>query len=209
MTPEFVIFLLLSAAIGFTAVMTVTARNLIHAAIFLAVTLAGIGAVFLVLHADFLALVQVVVYVGAIAVLFLFGLMLTRAPVGREALDSRNRSLALGVSSALFVVLAGLIVHSFGDAPALPVTGPGIAELGEAIFSVWVFPFELASMLLLAALVGAILLARREAGGSGEEAPFTRLEVGEPPALEPAPGAAEETGGTGGDERAPVSEGRP
>lgn len=205
MSAELVVFLALAVATGFTAVMTVTARNLIHAAVFLAMTLAGIGAVFLVLHADFLALVQVVVYVGAIAVLFLFGLMLTRAPIGREALDSRNRGLATGVAGALFVVLAALIVQSFGGTAATPVGGPGIADIGIAIFSAWVFPFELLSMLLLAALVGAVLLARREAGGSGEEAEFTRLDIGEAPAL--GPGGEVSRGTADEDEPAPTTGG--
>jgi flagellar capping protein FliD len=73
------------------------------------------------------------VYVGAVAVLFLFGLMLTRAPIGREALDSQNRSLALAVSGALFVVLTVLIVGAFGDERTAEVTGPGIADIGISI----------------------------------------------------------------------------
>jgi hypothetical protein len=72
-------------------VLTVTSRNLVHAALFLATTLAGIAGVFLVCTPTSSALVQLIVYVGAVAVLFLFGLMLTRAPIGREALDSQNR----------------------------------------------------------------------------------------------------------------------
>ena len=92
-----------------------TSKNLVHAALFLAVTLAGIGGVFFVLAADFVALVQLVVYVGAIAVLFLFGLMLTRAPIGREALDSQNRGMGMAIAGVLFAVLVTLIVQSSGD----------------------------------------------------------------------------------------------
>ena len=91
------IFLTVALITAAGAVMTVISHNLVHAALFLAVTLAGIAGVFLVLRADFLAMVQLVVYVGAVAVLFLFGLMLTRAPIGREALDSQHRGLAIGV----------------------------------------------------------------------------------------------------------------
>jgi NADH-quinone oxidoreductase subunit J len=179
-----IVFVLVAVATGGAAVMTVTSKNLVHAALFLAATLAGIGGVFLVLHADFLALVQLLVYVGAIAVLFLFGLMLTRAPIGREALDSQNRGLGLAVALSMFGLLAALVVGAFGDAPRPALSGPAIADLGLAIFTSWVFPFELLSMLLLAALVGAILLARRETGESGEEAEQAHIELSELPTAE-------------------------
>jgi NADH-quinone oxidoreductase subunit J len=164
MTKIDVIFLLVGLGTASTAVLTVTSKNLVHAALFLAATLAGIGAVFLVLQADFVAWVQIVVYVGAIAVLFLFGLMLTNAPIGREALDSQNKGL-------------GLETIDFRGAP-------GIETIGLAIFSTWVFPFELVSMLLLGALVGAIVLSRREDGESGTEAAPTVIELGDTPPAE-------------------------
>jgi NADH-quinone oxidoreductase subunit J len=168
MTGLDVVMLLVALLTAAAAVLTVTSHNLVHAALFLATTLAGIAGVFLVLRADFLALVQLVVYVGAVAVLFLFGLMLTRAPIGREALDSQHRGLALGVSGTLFAVMSWLIVDAFGDVRVDAVAGPGVRELGFALFRDWVLPFEVLSMLLLAALVGAILLSRREDGESGE-----------------------------------------
>lgn len=184
MTGVDVVFLLVGLATAGAAVLTVTSRNLVHAALFLAATLAGIGAEFLVLRADFVAWVQIVVYVGAIAVLFLFGLMLTRAPIGREALDSQNRGLGLAVAGAMFVVLLALMVQAFGG-ESIPIEGGArIADLGIAIFSTWVFPFELLSMLLLGALVGAILLSRREAGESGSEEPPTRVLTGDVPSAE-------------------------
>ncbi len=182
MTAHDVVFLLVGLLTAGAAILTVTSKNLIHAALFLAVTLSGIAGVFLVLHADFLALVQLVVYVGAVAVLFLFGLMLTRAPIGREALDSQNRGLALAVSGGLFAVLSVLIVGAFGDAPAAEVTGVPISAIGIAIFRDWVLPFEVLSMLLLAALIGAIVLARRDDGESGELELPNRIELGAPPA---------------------------
>lgn len=203
MSGQLLAFIVLAVATGFTAVRVVTSQNLIHAAVYLAATLAGIGAVFLVLHADFLALVQILIYVGAIAVLFLFGLMLTRAPIGREALDSRNRGLGLAVSLPLLALLTVLIVDAFGDAPATELAGPTVSDLGRAIFSSWVFPFELASMLLLAALVGAVMLARRDAGESGEEALPTRVELsraplgGAPELEQPAEEPAGQPAGTG------------
>ena len=187
MTGHDVVFLLVGLLTAAAAVLTVTSKNLMHAALYLAVTLSGIAGVYLVLHADFLALVQLVVYVGAVAVLFLFGLMLTRAPIGREALDSQNRGLGLAVAGALFVLLAALIVPTFWGVSTADVTGPGIAEIGVAIFANWVLPFEVLSMVLLAALIGAIVLARREAGDSGEVAAFSQIEFGEEPSTERHP----------------------
>jgi NADH-quinone oxidoreductase subunit J len=183
-TGHDVAFLLVAVVTGGAALLTVTSKNLVHAALFLAVTLSGIAGVFLVLAADFVALVQLVVYVGAVAVLFLFGLMLTRAPIGREALDNQNRGMAIAVSGGLFVVLSALVIGAFGGVSTAEVTGPRITEIGIAIFAEWVLPFEVLSMLLLAALIGAILLARRETGDSGEEQLPTRIDMGEPPSME-------------------------
>jgi NADH-quinone oxidoreductase subunit J len=188
-TGHDVVFILVALLTGGAAVMTVTSKNLVHAALFLATTLSGIAGVFLVLAADFLALVQLVVYVGAVAVLFLFGLMLTRAPIGREALDGQNRALGIAVSGGLFVVLSALIIGAvtggwLGGTSVPDVTGPGIETIGIAIFADWVLPFEVLSMLLLAALIGAIVLSRRETGESGEETVATRIDVGRPPSTE-------------------------
>lgn len=181
MTIQDVVFILLAVAGGLSALAVVTARNLVHAALFLATTLGAMAGVFLVLRADFVAMVQLLVYVGAIAVLLMFGLMLTRAPIGRETLDSQSRGLGIAVSTALFGVLAALIYQAYGDATLSVAEGPTTAGIGFAIFSTWVFPFELASMLLLAALIGAIVLARRETGDSGpEQAPGTRVVAQEP-----------------------------
>jgi NADH-quinone oxidoreductase subunit J len=183
-TAHDLVFVLVGLVTAGAALKTVTSTNLVHAALYLAITLAGIAGVFLTLHADFLALVQLVVYVGAVTVLFLFGLMLTRAPIGREALDSQNRGLAIGVAGTLFVVLSILIVGAFGDVRVAEVSGIPIETIGTVIFANWVLPFELLSMLLLAALIGAILLARRETGESGTEAAATHIEFGDAPSTE-------------------------
>ncbi len=181
MNAQEIVFLLVGLGTGAAAVLTVTSKNLVHAALFLAVTLSGIGAEFLVLHADFVAMVQLIVYVGAIAVLFLFGLMLTRAPIGREALDSQNRGLAVVISTSLFGVLMTLIVQAFKDAPSPQIAGPGIEQIGMAIFRDWVLPFEVVSMMLLAALIGSILLSRREDGESGVHVESKEIEFSSAP----------------------------
>jgi NADH-quinone oxidoreductase subunit J len=210
MTAHDAVFVLVGLVTAGAAVLMVTSKNLVHAALHLAVSLAGIAGVFFVLHADFLGLTQLLVYVGAVAVLFLFGLMLTRAPIGREALDSQHRGLGLIVSGALFATLAALIVHAFAGESTAEVTGPPVGEIGVAIFRDWVLPFELLSMLLLAALIGAIVLARREDGESGEVAEQTLIDFGDAPStegdrvvpLDAGPRRPELTSGRGGEERA-------
>lgn len=148
-----------------SAVRLVTARNVVHAALYLAVTLATVGGVYLLLGAEFVGWVQILIYVGAIVILFLFGLMLTKAPIGREALDNQRRGVAFLVGLA---ILAGLV---FLFREAFPWDGPridpevGTAEaIGQAIFSRFVLPFEAVSFLLLAALIGAIVLSRKDEG---------------------------------------------
>ena len=202
MTGLDLIFALVGLITAAAAIKTVTSTNLVHAALFLAVTLAGIAGVFLVLSADFLALVQLVVYVGAVAVLFLFGLMLTRAPIGREALDSDHRGLALGVSGALFVLLSGLIIAAFGDVRVDTVGGPRTADIGLALFRDWVLPFEVLSMLLHAALVRAIVLSRREDGESGEVEDVTRILLADDPDLDGVDDADASADGAAGEVRA-------
>jgi NADH-quinone oxidoreductase subunit J len=173
-----IVFVLVAVVTGLSAIAVVTAKNLVHAALFLAVTLGGIAGVFLLLHAEFVALVQLLIYVGAVVVILMFGLMLTRAPIGRETLDGQSRGLGIAVSVALFGVLGALIWDAYG-AVTVELAGTPIGEIGLAIFSRWVLPFEVVSVLLLAALVGAILLARREAGESGPEDEPTRPVAGE------------------------------
>jgi NADH-quinone oxidoreductase subunit J len=209
-TAHDAVFVLVGLVTAGAAVLMVTSKNLVHAALHLAVTLAGIAGVFFVLHADFLGLTQLLVYVGAVAVLFLFGLMLTRAPIGREALDSQHRGLGLLVAGGLFATLSALIVHAFAGQSTAEVTGPAVGEIGVAIFRDWVLPFELLSMLLLAALIGSIVLARREDGESGEVAEQTLIDFGDAPStegdrvvpLDAGPRRPELTSGRGGEERA-------
>ncbi|MEY2418102.1 MAG: NADH-quinone oxidoreductase subunit [Actinomycetota bacterium] len=141
----------------------VTSTNVVRAALSLVVVLAGVAAQYILLAAEFTAVVQVLVYIGAVVVLFLFGIMLTRARIGHESdLDNSNRIPAFVVSFAVFVLLVALLRDAFGHAH-INVSAPSTtAQVGDAIFSTYLVPFEVASVLLLAALVGAIVLARRD-----------------------------------------------
>ncbi|MFC7814765.1 NADH-quinone oxidoreductase subunit J [Streptomyces sp. NPDC057367] len=157
-------FLLVGLVTFGAAVVTVTTRQLVHAALWLVVALGGLAVEYLLLTAEFIAWVQVLIYVGAVVVLILFGLMLTRAPIGRSAdADSGNRWAALTVAVAAAAALVWVVVDAFRttwidlDGPAAGST----AVTGASLFQNWVLPFEALSVLLLAALVGAIVLSRR------------------------------------------------
>ena len=161
-TPELVFSVLALIGAG-GAVLLVTAKNVVHAALYLVVTLAAVAAVYLVLTSEFVAWTQVLIYVGAIVVLLLFSLMLTRAPIGREALDNQRRGVAFGVGLAVFGGLFYLLQDAFPwkASEVDPVQGTAGA-VGESIFRDFVLPFEAISFLLLAALIGAIVLSRKD-----------------------------------------------
>ncbi|MFC0864129.1 NADH-quinone oxidoreductase subunit J [Sphaerimonospora cavernae] len=149
-----------------SALLVVTTRQLVHAALWLVVCFGALAGGYLVLTAEFVAWVQVLIYVGAIVVLLLFGIMLTRAPIGRSAdLDSGNRWAAAVVGVATAGVLVSVVVSGFHAAYIPLEPGQGTAgTLGSSLFRTWVLPFEALSVLLLAALVGAIVLSRTDIG---------------------------------------------
>jgi NADH-quinone oxidoreductase subunit J len=160
------LFILLGLVAVGSALLVVTTRQLVHAALWLVVTLGALAGCYLVLSAEFVAWVQVLIYVGAVVVLLLFGLMLTRAPIGRSAdLDSSplQRVVAAIVAVATAGTLVTVVIAAFGsaylDLGDDPATGTA-RTAGEAVFRSWVLPFEALSVLLLAALVGAIVLSR-------------------------------------------------
>jgi NADH-quinone oxidoreductase subunit J len=164
MTGQEIAFLILAVIGGIGALRVVTSRNIVHAALYLVVALASVAGIYLLLAAPFVAFVQVIIYVGAIVVLLLFGIMLTRAPVGRRVLDNtlRARAGALVVSGGMFAMLTTFLVRAFGGDRIANRAATATAALGTSIFRNFVLPFEAVSVLLLAALVGAIVLARRD-----------------------------------------------
>ncbi|WP_404957531.1 NADH-quinone oxidoreductase subunit J [Streptomyces sp. 147326] len=157
-------FVLVGLATLGAALVTVTTRQLVHAALWLVVALGGIAVEYLLLTAEFIAWVQVLIYLGSVVVLLLFGLMLTKAPIGRSPdADSGNRWIALGVATVAAVALVWVVVDAFRTT-WIDLDGPvqGSTKVsGEILFQHWVLPFEALSVLLLAALIGAIVLSRR------------------------------------------------
>lgn len=154
------------AAIGIVmavaAVKLVTTKNVVHGALSLLVVLAGTAGLFVLLLAEFLAWVQVLIYVGAVVVLILFGLMLTRAPIGRTALDNQYRLGAAAVASAVFLITSVVLWRAFEGKEITFGEAFKTEDLASQLFTRFVLPFEVVSVLLLAALVGAVLLARKE-----------------------------------------------
>jgi NADH-quinone oxidoreductase subunit J len=153
----------IAAAMVIAALRVVTTQNVVHAALYLVVVLAGAAGLFILLAAEFMAVVQVIVYIGAIVVLFLFGIMLTRARVGKETgLDNEQRGLSLAVALLLLGVLGFVLVDAFGDTRVAPETVVRTGEVGIRIFETYMLQFQAVGFLLLATLVGAIVLARRD-----------------------------------------------
>lgn len=165
-TWQEVIFWILAVVMAATALRVVTTRNVIHAALYLVGTLMGAAAMYILLFAEFVAWAQVLIYVGAIVVLMLFGLMLTSAPIGSRNFDNDQRLLAAVVAGGLFAVTSWILIDAFQDQKIdLSATeGTTAGEIGAVIFSRYVLPFEAVSVLLLAALIGAVLIARRDEG---------------------------------------------
>lgn len=165
MTGERIIFLLVALFTLGSGFMVVTTRNLVHAALWLVATLFGVAVTYALLSAAFLAVVQVVVYIGAIAILFIFAVMLTRKDM-RDQGPQMNRNWWLGalisglVFAGLFFLLQGWSGLS-ATAADIPSGFDSISQLGDALVSpdAYVLPFEVASVLLVAALVGAVYVA--------------------------------------------------
>lgn len=171
-TYQEVIFWVLAVVMSVAAIRVVTTRNVVHAALYLVGTLLGAAAIYILLLAEFVAWAQVLVYVGAIVVLMLFGLMLTKAPIGSADYDNDQRPLAALVALAVFAVTSWILVDAFEGAKITlegVTEGTTSADVGNEIFSKFVLPFEAVSVLLLAALIGAVLLARKDEAPRSEE----------------------------------------
>jgi NADH-quinone oxidoreductase subunit J len=164
-------FGIIAAFMIFGALRVVTTRNVVHAALWLVLVLAGAAAQYLLLAAEFVALAQVLVYIGAIVVLFLFGIMLTKAPIGGDAdLTAKSWLGAALVGVMLLGLLTFTLIDTFGE-DRLPADRRVSDDSGQvsntsivsdSIFSGYLIPFEAVSVLLTAALIGAIVIARKE-----------------------------------------------
>lgn len=157
-------FLAIGLAVLVSSFRVVTAKNVVHAALYLVGALAGSAGLFLLLSAEFVAWVLVLVYIGAVVVLFLFGIMITRAPTGLdEGLDSKNKVWPALLSVAVFFIMAWTSIEAFGSNEVITTGDPtATAVVGEALLGRFVIPFEVVGFALLAALIGGITIARRD-----------------------------------------------
>ncbi len=171
MAPIQFVFLITAATILWSAYLVVTRDNLIHAALYLVVTLFGVAVLFVLLEAGFLAVVQVLVYIGAIAILMIFAVMLTRGNVEKLEEVSNENSGWVAMIAVLFfsslILLMGQWPRFSATAGELDAGRDTVVELGIALVSPngYVIPFEVASVLLLAALIGALYVARPQKKG--------------------------------------------
>jgi NADH-quinone oxidoreductase subunit J len=165
------VYLVLALVVVISAVRVVTSTNVVHAALFLVLALAGTAGFFLLLSAEFVAWVLVLVYIGAVVVLFLFGIMITRAPTGPKVETDHPRKAPAAMAAILiFLVTAGSGLTAFGNDEIVSLGGGTSTEaLGEQLLQRFVLPFEIFSFVLLAALIGGITLARRDASPAEEE----------------------------------------
>jgi len=166
MNASQVFFLIFAAATLGSAFMVVTTKKMIHAAFWLIATLFGVAALYALLNAGFIAMVQIVVYVGAIAILFIFAVMLTRKDL-RDSAKPLNKGWAWGALfsvlsfGGLYMILSQWTGFSQAGAPELAAGTDTVMQLGTVLVSpdAYLLPFEVASVLLLAALIGAVYVA--------------------------------------------------
>lgn len=165
MTATEVLWWIFAAAIVVTSAGVVFSRSVLHSAIFLIGSMAGVGAMYVFLTVEFLALVQFLIYGGAVTVLILLALMLTRSdPSGRpEPVNGSQLPFALLVGISLVTTLVAVAIDTVWGGPDEP-TNVAITTVSNRMFEAFGVPFILASALLLVALIGAIILARQEEG---------------------------------------------
>ena len=171
MTVADVLLLALGAVAVGSGAAVVTSNHLVRSGLYLVISLGAVAGLYLVLGAELLAWVQILVYVGAVVVLLLFAVMLTRAPIGPSEDLDRPAWPALIVGGGVGLGLAALFADAFRWT-LYDRSDPGTTErMGAQLFGQWVLPFEVLSILLLAALVGAIVLSRPDIGArTGDEA---------------------------------------
>ena len=160
---ETVLFILFGAIAVCGAVMVVTRKHPMASALYLILTLFAVAALFVLRQAHFLAAIQVIIYAGAVVVLFVFVIMLINVPEDRLPVERATTVRVLGVLAAGFFILESAVLARRYSMPAYPVAEVGTVEtVGRALFTDYLLAFEITSVLLLAAVIGAIALAKRK-----------------------------------------------
>ncbi len=164
MSYEEGIFYVVAAVTVIGALGVVSARNIVHSALFLILALIAVAGIFILLAAEFLAVVQVLIYGGAVTILILFAMMLTRVRDMPAAMDGPQRPFAALVAGAFMAVSILAIVSTDWPGQTDKINVISLDQIGSALFTTWAVPFEIASLVLTVALLGAIILARVEEG---------------------------------------------
>ncbi len=169
------VFLILAILTGVCAVAAVSLRNLVHCALALTLTFAGLAGLYLELHAQFVGFAQVLVYVGAVAILIVFAILLTRGaePAG-ISIASKSWYLGGGVSVLVFAVLGRVILTSKAlGGHTLPTAEVTVRQIGDQLMTRYVLPLEVLGLLLTAALIGAVIIALKETPVGQQQGPKT------------------------------------
>jgi NADH:ubiquinone oxidoreductase subunit 6 (subunit J) len=161
-----ILFALLALLILAGSIAVVTLRNLVHCALALAVTFLALAGVYLQLDAQFVGFAQVLVYIGAVAILIVFAILLTRGSEPQvESVFSPGCFAGLAIAIVLFALLSGMIVSSkVAQRPLPPVPAATVRQIGDVLMGKYVLPLEVIGLLLTAALIGAVLIAKTEKG---------------------------------------------
>lgn len=158
-------FVTIAALIVISALAAMTLRNLVHCALCLTITFAGLAALYLKLNAQFVGLAQILVYVGAVAILIVFAILLTRSDdqTPRTAVLSPGWWFGVVIALAAFTVIAGAICTSAASTPrSAAVPGVTVREIGDKLMRDYVLPLEIVGILLTAAMIGAVVIAMQE-----------------------------------------------
>jgi NADH-quinone oxidoreductase subunit J len=158
-----VAFYIIAAMMLFGALRVVTSKNLVHAALWLVVVLGGVAAQYILAAAEFVAVSQVLVYIGAVMVLFLFGIMLTRAQIGSESgLNNATWAIGIPVGLVVFGLLTWVILDTVEDDVIAERAPTSTESIADEVLSPYLIPFLALSFILLAAAIGAMVLARKD-----------------------------------------------
>lgn len=170
MTGESISFYALAALLVGSSILAVAVRNVFHAALYLILALFSVAGFFILLNAEFLAAVQVLIYVGAVAVLVIFAVMLTtRLTDARIRAHNEQVGPGLVVALAMFAAVIMALWNTIWPSPTGQGAVDNVRTVGRQLMTKFVLPFEIASVLLLAAMIGAIVIAAKESDGPQQE----------------------------------------
>lgn len=161
-SPSQLIFYLLSFIIIVSSIYVVTLKNIFHSAIFLILTLFSVAGIFILLGAEFLAVSQVLIYVGAVSVLMIFAIMLTSRLASKKIVQSNEQvTTAIFICAGFLLISLGSFANTVWRVNTEPLPENNIMTIGKLLMTDYVLPFEVVSIVLLAALIGAIVLSRK------------------------------------------------